>query len=88
MDHVAVLMRQTQYTREEAEAALQTNTLEACIKQYLEVKEKPPQMVSINQGIFKSIREFIDNVSIDKSTADSATSDNATSDSASSECVS
>ena len=60
MDPVAVLMRQTQYTREEAEAALQTNTLEACIKKYLEVKEKAPEMVSVNQGIFKSIRDFID----------------------------
>ena len=70
MDPVAVLMRQTQYTREEAEAALQTNTLEACIKKYLEVKEKPPEMVSVNQGIFKSIREFIDNVSSDKPSRD------------------
>ena len=62
-DSVAVLMRQTQYTREEAEKALQTNTLENCIKQYLEVKEKPPETVSVNQGIFKSIRDFIDNAS-------------------------
>jgi len=67
MDQVAVLMRQTQYSREEAESALESNTLEACIKQYLEVKEKPPEMVSINQGIFKSIRDFIDNVSNDNS---------------------
>jgi DNA polymerase/3'-5' exonuclease PolX len=73
VDEVAVLMRQTQYTREEAEHALQANTLEACIKQYLEVKEKPVEIVSVNQGIFKSIRDFIDNVSIDKS------SDNASS---------
>ena len=63
VDTVAVLMRQTQYTREEAESALQKNSLETCIKQYLEVKEKPPEVVSVNQGIFKSIREFIDNAS-------------------------
>ncbi len=64
MDPVAVLMRQTQYTREEAEAALQRNpSIEVCIKEYLEIKEKPPEPVSVNQGIFKSIREFIDNAS-------------------------
>jgi hypothetical protein len=64
MDSVAILMRQTQYTREEAEAALQRNvSIEACIKEYLEVKEKPVEPVSVNQGIFRSIREFIDNSS-------------------------
>lgn len=64
MDPIAVVMRQTQYTREEAEASLQRNsTIEACIKEYLEVKEKPSESVTVNQGIFKSIREFIDNAS-------------------------
>ena len=81
MDPVAVLMRQTQYTREEAEAALQANTLEGCIKQYLEVKEKPPEIVSVNQGIFKSIRDFIDKAPSDKPSDKS-------SDNASSDCVS
>ena len=64
MDPVGVVMRQTQYTREEAEESLKKNgTIEACIKEYLDVKEKPPEPVSVNQGIFKSIREFIDNAS-------------------------
>ncbi len=64
MDSVAILMRQTQYTREEAEAALQRNpSIEVCIKEYLEVKEKPREPVSVNQGIFKSLRDFIDNSS-------------------------
>jgi DNA polymerase/3'-5' exonuclease PolX len=66
MDPVAVVMRQTTYTREEAEKALErTKTMEACIKEYLEVKEKEPKLVSVNQGIFQSIREFISTSSSD-----------------------
>ncbi len=58
---ISAIMRQTNYTREEATIALDKhNTLEAVIKDYLGVVDKPSQPVSVNQGIFKSIRQFID----------------------------
>ncbi len=84
VDEVAILMRQTQYTREEAKHALQNNPLEACIKKYLEVKEKPVEIVSVNQGIFKSIRDFIDKSS-DKPSSDKSSSDKPSSDKPSSD---
>jgi uncharacterized protein with ATP-grasp and redox domains len=56
------LMRQTSYTREEAVQSLERNkTLEEAIKEYLGVKPKEPVPITVNQGIFKSIRDFIDN---------------------------
>ncbi len=55
------IRRQTNYTREEAIMSLERNkTLEACIKEYLGVPVKKEVPVSVNQGIFKSLREFID----------------------------
>jgi len=62
MDHpIETIMRQTNYTREEAVLSLDRNkTVEACIKEYLGVSEKKEEVVSVNQGIFKSLRDFID----------------------------
>jgi len=55
-------MRQTNYTREEATLSLERNkSVEGCIKEYLGVPVKKEEPVSVNQGIFKSLREFIDN---------------------------
>jgi len=63
MSDVAFLMRQTNYTEEEAKHALDKHkTLEGAIKEYLGVTKKEPEPISVNQGIFKSIRDFIDNV--------------------------
>jgi len=54
-------MRQTNYTKEEAIQSIERNkTLDVAIKEYLGVKPKEPVPISVNQGIFKSIRDFID----------------------------
>jgi len=58
------IMRQTNYTKEEALLSLERNkTVEASIKEYLGVPEKKDNPISVNQGIFKSLREFIDKAS-------------------------
>lgn len=58
------IMRQTNYTKEEALLSLERNkTVEASIKEYLGVPEKKDKPISVNQGIFKSLREFIDKAS-------------------------
>jgi hypothetical protein len=55
------IMRQTNYTKEEAVLSLERNkSVEASIKEYLGVPEKKENPISVNQGIFKTIREFID----------------------------
>ena len=57
------LMRQTNYTKEEAIQSIERNkTLDASIKEYLGIRKKEPAPISVNQGIFKSIRDFIDKV--------------------------
>jgi hypothetical protein len=62
MSDIACLMRQTNYTEEEAIQSLERNkTVEAAIKEYLGIVEKEPVVISVNQAIFKSIRDFIDN---------------------------
>ena len=61
---VETVMRQTNYTREQAQESLDRNkTVENCIKEYLGILPKPEPVITVNQGIFKSIREFIDNAS-------------------------
>ncbi len=61
---IEMIMRQTNYTHEEAILSLERNTtVEACIKEYLGVAPKKEEVVSVNQGIFKSIRDFIDKTS-------------------------
>ncbi len=60
---IETIMRQTNYTREQAIESLEKNkTIEKCIKEYLGVPEKKDVAVSTNQGIFKSLRNFIDKV--------------------------
>jgi hypothetical protein len=62
MADIACLMRQTNYTEEEATQSLERNkTIENAIKEYLGVVKKEPEPITVNQGIFKSIRDFIDN---------------------------
>jgi len=55
------IMRQTTYTREEAISSFEKNkSVEGCIKEYLGVPIKKDEITSVNQGIFKALREFID----------------------------
>ena len=62
MADIVCLMRQTNYTDDEALKELQLyKTLEDAIKEYLWVVKKETPVISVNQAIFKSIREFIDN---------------------------
>jgi len=64
MADIACLMRQTNYTEEEAIQSLERNkTIENAIKEYLGIVKKESTPISVNQGIFKSIRDFIDNSS-------------------------
>ena len=64
IDPIDSLMRQTNYTKEQAKESLEKNkTIERCIQEYLGCIPKQERSVSVNQGIFKSIREFIDNAS-------------------------
>ncbi len=61
---IDILLRQTNYSREQAqESLLRNKTVEKSIQEYLGVTKQPEQIVTVNQGIFKSIREFIDNAS-------------------------
>lgn len=66
MENVPVdeIMRQTNYSREEAIASFEKNkTVEGCIKEYLGAPIKKDEPVSVNQGIFKALRNFIDKTS-------------------------
>ena len=57
---ICIVMRQTNYTREETIKLLsELGTVEKCIKHYLGIKPKEEPNLSTNQKIFKSIREFI-----------------------------
>lgn len=61
MSDIACLMRQTNYTEEEAIQALDKHkTVEEAIKSYLGIVKKEDEAITVNQGIFKSIRDFID----------------------------
>ena len=56
---VDILMRQTTYTKEEAIQSLKenNNNIEKCIELFLEIKPKKQAEMSINQKIFKNIRD-------------------------------
>ncbi len=58
---IAILMRQTTYTKEESIKILNNNNynIEKCISVYLGIKPKDEPQISTNQKIFKSIRDFI-----------------------------
>ena len=62
MESTDMLMRQTNYSKEECFEMLKKNTLEECIKIYLDVQENTIEdNLSINQKIFKVIREEFHN---------------------------
>jgi len=56
-DHITILMRQTNYTKEECTELLKTYSVEECIIQYLQIKKRRTQETT-NQAIFKTIRDF------------------------------
>jgi len=59
VDEIKIIMRQTTYTREEAEKLLvELGSVEKCIAHYLGIKPKGEPQLSTNQKIFKSIRDF------------------------------
>jgi hypothetical protein len=58
-NEIKVIMRQTTYTREEAEKLLvELGSVEKCIAHYLGIQPKGEPQLSTNQKIFKSIRDF------------------------------
>jgi hypothetical protein len=57
-DHITILMRQTNYTKEECTELLKTYSVEECIIQYLQIKKKEEPKKTTNQAIFKTIRDF------------------------------
>jgi len=57
IDEAKKLMRQTSYTLEECTEMLKLKTMEECIKEFLGIVEKKEETGSINQKIFRSIRE-------------------------------
>jgi len=42
-DHITILMRQTNYTKEECTELLKTYSVEECIIQYLQIKKRRTQ---------------------------------------------
>ena len=58
-EELSILMRQTTYTKEEATRALQenNNNIEKCIEHFLEIPPKKEPVMSVNQKIFKNIRD-------------------------------
>jgi hypothetical protein len=58
-EEIAIIMRQTTYTKEEAENLFkELGSVDKCIEQYLGIKPKGEPSISTNQKIFKSIRDF------------------------------
>ena len=58
-DEINIIMRQTTYTKEEAEKLFnELGSVEKCIAHYLGIKPKEEPTISTNQKIFKSIRDF------------------------------
>ena len=59
-EEVNIIIRQTSYTREKSLELLKLHgTVEEVIKEYLGITKKVEESVSTNQGIFKSIRNFL-----------------------------
>jgi hypothetical protein len=59
-EEVNIIIRQTSYTREKSLELLKLHgTVEEVIKEYLGITKKVEEPVSTNQGIFKSIRNFL-----------------------------
>jgi len=58
-NEIDIIMRQTNYTKEEAEIYFEKfGSVEKCIHHYLGIKPKKEPNLSTNQKIFKSIRDF------------------------------
>jgi len=57
-ESISLLMRQTNYTREECIEKLKTMTVEDIIKDYLGIIKKEVATSTTNQNIFKVIRDF------------------------------
>jgi hypothetical protein len=58
-DEIAIIMRQTTYTKEEAYTLFKEfGSVEKCIEHYLGIEPKGEPNISTNQKIFKSIRDF------------------------------
>ena len=58
-DEINIIMRQTTYTKEEADALFnELGSVEKCIAHYLGIQPKKEPTISTNQKIFKSIRDF------------------------------
>jgi hypothetical protein len=57
-ESISLLMRQTNYTREECIEKLKTMTVEDIIKDYLGIIKKEVATSTTNQNIFKAIRDF------------------------------
>jgi hypothetical protein len=56
---INIIMRQTNYTKEEAcKLFSELGSVEKCIHHYLGIKPKEEPLLSTNQKIFKSIRDF------------------------------
>jgi hypothetical protein len=56
---ISIIMRQTNYTKEEAYKLFsELGSVEKCIHHYLGIKPKEEPLLSTNQKIFKSIRDF------------------------------
>tara|TARA_Y200000002_G_scaffold349835_1_gene326779 strand:- start:32718 stop:32984 length:267 start_codon:yes stop_codon:yes gene_type:complete len=65
-ERIEILKRQTSYSHEQAEEALKNNNYDtmACIREYLEVpqKKEDPTKKSINQQIYKELRNQLGTV--------------------------
>lgn len=58
LNNIKILLRQTDYSEEECEQKLITNTVEGCILEYLGASKKVEESGTTNQNIFKVIRTF------------------------------
>jgi hypothetical protein len=61
IDEIAILLRNTNYSREICVEKLnELGSVEAVIKDYLGVRVEKYSTVTVNQGIYTSIRKFLD----------------------------
>jgi hypothetical protein len=61
IDEVSIIMRNTNYNRDLSLEKLNAlGNVEAVIKDYLGIREEKISTTSVNQGIYTSIRKFLD----------------------------
>ena len=58
LESISILMRQTNFTREECIEKLKISSVEDIIKEYLGIVKKEAVPSTTNQNIFKAIRDF------------------------------